>query len=451
MSAMPLVPAVLLLLSVIVIFGATQWLRLQPFLAILVVAAAFGGAAGFSISFIGKTFGNGFSQALYSPGLVIVAAAFVTGLADGVGANESLAAAAARWRSGRSAAMIAAPIGLIAGLAASPASAFALLTPLLRIFPGRRRAAIAAALGISAGHGLLLMTPVQIVAASILEARWLNVVLFGVPVAVLAAAAGAGWSRLVVTADKPAPTHDAATPPPAIAKRTAASAAIVVATAVAPLLLLMLQSIGDLPSEPLGGGPSRELVIGLGRPLILFLLVLVIATVGFLPGSVRLLASAAWNRKVLGNVAGILLAVGAAGGLQRLCQETGMAELLAEQLMQWHVAGPGALLAAFLVAALVKTLQGSSLVAAITAAGIVQPALPAIGAADEPARALMALAIGAGAMTFAHVNDEYFWLVADTAGLRPLRGFAAIGLGTLLQGIIAVAALLALSFFLHRL
>jgi GntP family gluconate:H+ symporter len=48
-------------------------------------------------------------------------------------------------------------------------------------------------------------------------------------------------------------------------------------------------------------------------------------------------------------------------------------------------------------------------------------------------------------MTVSHVNDEYFWLVAASAGLRPLRGLVAVTVGTLLQGLIAVAALIVLS------
>jgi GntP family gluconate:H+ symporter len=64
---------------------------------------------------------------------------------------------------------------------------------------------------------------------------------------------------------------------------------------------------------------------------------------------------------------------------------------------------------------------------------------------DANATALAALAIGAGAMTISHVNDEYFWLVSDRAGLSPPRGLAAFSGGTLLQGLTAAAALILLS------
>ena len=210
--------------------------------------------------------------------------------------------------------------------------------------------------------------------------------------------------------------------------------------------MLMAQSLGEIPSEPLGGGPAREMVLGLGRPLVLFLVGLGIMVVGHWRLSGTFLANSTWTMRIFANVSGVLLIVGAAGGLQRLCQETGMAELLGERLLGW----PGGLLVPFLIATLIKTLQGSSLVAAIATAGMVQPILVPLEIGDENGKVLAALAIGAGAMTISHVNDEYFWLVADSAGLRPLKGLATLTVGTLLQGLIAVAALFTLSVVISR-
>ena len=77
-----------------------------------------------------------------------------------------------------------------------------------------------------------------------------------------------------------------------------------------------------------------------------------------------------------------------------------------------------------------------------------QPMLASLGLGGDNGKALAALAIGAGAMTISHVNDEFFWLVADRAGLKPLRGLTTLSLGTLLQGLIAAAVLLILSLLL---
>ena len=438
MAGQPLLQALLLVVSVVFLVAVTR--RLHPFVAIVAVASAFGLLAGLSVGFVGKTFGTGFSQALYSPGLLIVAAAFVAGIAERAAASDWFVAKLDRWR-WLGTTRLAALAGLVAGVAASPASAFILLTPLLRAVAAKNRAApLALALAISASHGLLLVSPVVIAAVSILNADLSRVVLFGLPLAFVLAALAAAWARWLPVAGP------AAAPPPQEMsapgdKRGGWSALVLLAATAIPLLLLMVRSIGDFPSEPLGGGPAREMVLGLGRPLTLAWLAVGIMILGLWRPSAKLFTDSGWTARVLGDAAGILLIVGAAGGLQRLCQETGMAELLGEPLSSW----PGGVLVPFLIAALIKTLQGSSLVAAITTAGMVQPLLTGLGLGGENARALAALAVGAGAMTVSHVNDEFFWLVANSAGLSPLRGLTRFSIATLLQGVIAAAALLALS------
>src|SRR5271170_4677148 len=109
---MALIDALLLFASVSVLIALTQR-RLHPFLAIVVTATAFGACSGFSIGFIGKSFGAGFSQAIYSPGLVIVAAGFVAGLAESTLASDRLMAAIDQWRPWLGSIRIAALLGLI--------------------------------------------------------------------------------------------------------------------------------------------------------------------------------------------------------------------------------------------------------------------------------------------------------------------------------------------------
>src|SRR5262245_36036718 len=277
MSGLPLVQALLLLASLVAVIALTQARLLHAFLAIVVVATAFGLASGFSTAFVGKAFGAGFAQAIYSPGLVIVAAGFVAGLAEATGATGWLAAkiasstgsASASWRF-PDVTRLPALCGLAAGLAASPSTAFALLTPLLRAITGgtephrRGTAPAALALAISASHGLALVSPIPIAAAAIIDAPWSRVTLFGMPLAVLLGALGAAWSHwLAVTDVAPqAAMQDAPKP------SGWSAAVLVIATAIL-LALLIVQSLGDIPSEPLGGGTAREMVIGVGRPLVL--------------------------------------------------------------------------------------------------------------------------------------------------------------------------------------
>lgn len=443
MAVMPLVQALIFIAAAIILVVATQSRRLHPFLAVLVVAAVFGLASGLSVGLLGKRFGAGFSQTLYSPGLVIVGSAIVAGIADSAAAIDRISRSLAhtRWLARGT---ISAVFGIVAGVGASSSAAFAILSPLLRKIDGKTAAVrssttVAPALAISASHGLVLFSPVPIAAASILGARWDRVALFGLPIAVVLAIFGVAWARWFSPASETSsPADDLHT---GKHSESAWSTAILVLAIAVPLLLLMIQSIGDIPSEPLGGGADRERILSLGRPLILFLAGVGIMVAGHWRLSVKLLGDPAWTENVLIRIVGVLLTVGAAGGLQKLCQETGMAELVGER-----IAGlPGGVLIPFLVAAVIKTLQGSSLVAAITAAGMIQPLLASLGLDAESGRALATLAIGSGAMTVPHVNDEYFWLVSWNAGLAPTRGLTALSLGALAQGLIALVLLSVLS------
>jgi GntP family gluconate:H+ symporter len=451
MYGMPLAQALVFLTCVIAFVLATQWRPFHPFLVLVVLATTFGYIAGYPTSQLGSAFGSGFAEKFYSPGLVIVAAALIAGIAENTTAADRLMALIHR-AGARGSSIITVCLGLIAGLAASPASGFALLTPLLRPVADKtqsnERNTLTMALAISASHGLAVLTPVPIAAAAIIGADWDRVALFGLPLAVMLTVFGTLFARWSSPAGATTTTEPSA-PQPAPDKTSKGYPIVLIAAIAIPLLLLIVQSVGEMPSEPLGGGPKRELVIGIGRPLILFLVGVGIMTIGHLRRSLGLFADPSWTGRVFGNVSGLLLTVCAAGGLQRLCQQTGMAEVLGERLLTWHV-GAFSVLIPFLIAAVMKTLQGSSLVASITAAGMIGPVVVPLGLADSNGKALAALAVGAGAMTVSHINDEYFWLVAGRAGLTPLRGFARFSAGTLLQGLIAAAALAILASLASR-
>ena len=197
MSDVPVADALIFLAAFVVLIAVTQSRRLHPFLAIALTAFLFALAVGLSGSLTGKTFGVGFSQSIWSPGLVIVAAAFVAGLAESSQASDRLMALVARWGWSGSAWIAAVP-GFIAGFGFAG-----------RGFRGRRRrwsvrsvagasgqqrVSTVLALAISASHGLVLFSPVVIAAVAILDVSWSQAALFGLPVAVLATAAGALWS-----------------------------------------------------------------------------------------------------------------------------------------------------------------------------------------------------------------------------------------------------------------
>lgn len=377
--------ALLLPVAVLAIVIAIQRFRLPIFLALMAVVVGYGIAASMTFQSIGKAFGLGFVAALEQVGLLVVAAGLVGTLLRPQSLSPVSAAAA----------------GILAGLGGSATAGIALLRP------GGR--AVALALTILVVHALVAPSPLAVAAMSVMKANLVTMLTITVPVAAIVVVAVGLWARRV---DGPGDGLSWAW----------------LAIAV-PLGLLILQAIAQMPSEPLGKGGAREFYTGISRSLILAVIAIALAV----------LLSRRWQPELLAdtNWAPLLLTVGAAGGLARVLDETGMAELLAEKALH-----PGlGLLTPFLAAAIVKTMQGNSLSAVLTASGMVEPMLPALGLDSASGRALAAAAAGAGSIAICHVNDPFFWIAADIGKLSPARALLLVSLGSLALGLGALLLL----------
>ncbi|GEN50237.1 GntT/GntP/DsdX family permease [Alkalibacterium pelagium] len=117
--------------------------------------------------------------------------------------------------------------------------------------------------------------------------------------------------------------------------------------------------------------------------------------------------------KALEPVGIIILVTGAGGVFKEILIDSGVADILGEQM----AASPlPPILLAFLIAAVVRIAQGSATVSMVTAAGLMSPILPVMGI-EGPGLALIVIAIAGGATAFSHVNDSGFWLVSRYFGL----------------------------------
>jgi len=141
---------------------------------------------------------------------------------------------------------------------------------------------------------------------------------------------------------------------------------------------------------------------------------------------------------------GILVIIGAGGAFGAVLSATKLGDHLstAVSLKSMGIIFP------FLVTALLKTAQGSSTVAIITAASIIQPLLPALGLDSATGQLLCILSMGAGSMTISHANDAYFWVISKFAGLEMRTMLRVYSLATLCMGLTAFAVVYALSLFM---
>jgi GntP family gluconate:H+ symporter len=140
---------------------------------------------------------------------------------------------------------------------------------------------------------------------------------------------------------------------------------------------------------------------------------------------------------------GPILFVTAAGGV--------LGKVISSSSMVSYITGHADVLASvgiffpFLLAAILKSAQGSSTVAITTTAGIVAPLLSVLGLATPVRTALCVMAIGAGAMTVSHANDSYFWVVTNFGDMTPEQGYKTQTMCTLILGLASMVEIFILS------
>jgi gluconate:H+ symporter, GntP family len=395
-----LLASLLVPIAVVAIVLLIQRLHLPAFLAIMATVVVYGIAADMTFQSVGKAFGLGFTAALEQAGLLVVAGALVQALVlrQPLGTGTS------------------ALVGALAGLGVSATGGLALLQPVGQDAPRR---AVGLALTLLAVSSLVAPSPLAVAAASVMKASNTAMLTVAVPLAAIAALLG-WWS---------------------VARQLPSTAvggwldwtwlAVLI-----PIALLIVQSVAQMPSEPLGKGGAREFYIGISKPLMLAVIAITLGVLFAGRWQPSALAGRSW--------APLLLAVGASGGLARVFDETGMAELLAEYALHPRFG----ILTPFLAAAIVKTMQGNSLTAVLTASGMIEPMLPALGLDSASGRALAAAAVGAGSMAICHVNDPFFWIAASMGRLSPGRALSVISLGSAVMAIGALVAIAAVKQFL---
>ena len=99
----------------------------------------------------------------------------------------------------------------------------------------------------------------------------------------------------------------------------------------------------------------------------------------------------------------------------------------------------------FLLTSVLKTAQGSSTVAIITAASIVLPLLPALGLNSDNGKLLCVLAMGGGSMMISHANDAYFWVIAKFSGLDMKTMLKVYSMATIVMGLTTLTGVYILS------
>ncbi len=216
------------------------------------------------------------------------------------------------------------------------------------------------------------------------------------------------------------------------------SAALSFAPLLVPIVLILMKSIAAYPTKPFGEGATAKLFSFIGDPVTALIIGVFLALLLVRKEQMKD-AISDWMAEGVKNAALILAITGAGGAFGAILKASPMAQFIGESMSGMHMG----IFLPFIIAAALKTAQGSSTVAIITTASIMAPLLTTLGL--NPA--LTVLAIGSGAMTVSHANDSYFWVVSQFSGLEPPIAYRVYTSGTLVLGIVSIIMVAILSIF----
>lgn len=138
----------------------------------------------------------------------------------------------------------------------------------------------------------------------------------------------------------------------------------------------------------------------------------------------------------------ILLVIGGGGAFSRVLTEAGIAKYIADFASGWAISP---IILAWLIAVILRIALGSATVAVVTAAGVAAPLVAASGISPE----LMVLATSCGSVAFSHVNDPGFWLFKEYFGLSVTDALKTRTTYTTALSILGLGGVLLLSLFIH--
>jgi len=176
-------------------------------------------------------------------------------------------------------------------------------------------------------------------------------------------------------------------------------------TVILPVVLLMLTSI--IPYLDTVPPALKSIFTFIGDPAIVMLVALAAATytLGLAQGKSMLHLGTIYTDAVK-DVAAILLIIGGSGAFKQVLTDSGINIQIAGQLQNFNL---HPLVLGWLIAAVIRASLGSATVAGLTAAGIVS----SLVLQNQVNPNLMVLAIGAGSLAFSHVNDSGFWMFKE--------------------------------------
>jgi GntP family gluconate:H+ symporter len=431
-----------LVTGIAVIVVLTAKYKVHPFFALLIACFIIGLGVGLPVNDVIVTMKDGFGNIMKSLGLVIVLGTTLGILLENTGSTKVMATYILK-KVGENAAPLAMSVtGFIVGLPIFCDSGFIVLSGLNKSLARRTGISIIVmsvclATGLYSVHCLIPPHPGAAAAAGIIGVDLGKLILYGIIIAIPASIAGYLWANYAGKKILSASPDEEI-----IVEQNNELPSVLKAflPVIIPILLIAIKSFVSYDVNT--GDKWVGNLLALGDPVIALIMGILLA----------FNCSRKWRRQTVSSLlydaaekaGGILVIIAAGGAFGAILAATKIGNQFSQSLPLEHLG----LLFPFLLTVVLKTAQGSSTVAIITAASIVQPLLTSIGLTSPEGQLLAVLAMGAGSMMISHANDAYFWVIAKFSGIDMRAMLRVYTPATAIMGIISFLMVYLLSLFL---
>ena len=452
---------IVFVLAIALMIYSISKLKIHPFLSIMAISLIFGLIAGIplvnttdadgnTVTGIVNVIGAGFSGTFSSIGIVIIFGALVGTLLESTGAALKMADCVVKLVGKKHPEIAIELMGWIVSIPVFCDSGFVILNPIRKALTRRTGTSsvamtVALSMGLYISHCFIPPTPGPIAAAGTLGCGDNLLLVMGLGALCSIPPLVAGYFFAMNVGKKVKAADDVANENVKTYEELVAEFGklpntwLAFAPIVVPIVLMGLASALSM------AGVKADFISFLGTPIMALAVGCVIAIISLFAAK-RGEKFYELTDDTLKTVGPILFVTAAGGVLGKVIASSDMVNFITDNAEIFESVG---IFFPFLLAAILKSAQGSSTVAITTTAGIIAPLLPVLGL-DSPARAcLTVIAIGAGAMTVSHANDSYFWVVTNFGEMTPQDGYKTQTLGTLVIGIASIIGVFIVSLFLH--
>ncbi|WP_346243952.1 GntP family permease [Shouchella clausii] len=416
-----------LVLAIAVLIFLVVKTKVHVFLALIIAASITGLVGGMAPPDVVNAITEGFGSTLGSIAIVIGFGVMMGRILEVSGAAERLAYTIVKVLGKRKEEWAMAITGYIVAIPIFVDSAFIILSPLAKALSKKTgKSIVALAIALAGGavviHSAVPPTPgplgvagifdidigwmiisgmlfaVPIVIAMVIYAKWLGKRIYQVP-----SEDGMDWIRPEKQLDVEQWLEEKE-------QKELPSLLRSCLPIVVPIVLIFMNTTLNAMEAT---GPFVDYITFFGSPVIAVGIAVLLAIYGLFGHIQR---SEALERMEEGiKQAGIVLLVtGAGGALGFVLRQTGVGEHIGEIVVN---TGIPAILLPFVIATLVRFIQGSGTVAMITAASISAPIL-----ADMDVNMVLAgQAAALGSLFFSYFNDSLFWVVNRTIGIKQAK------------------------------